>query len=111
MMKNKKMWLKIKKKETTFQANTTILLFLVTVIDLTGMTAINPTIVLTLDVALQWAALKHDPREPTLLLFRFGWTEEDNNNMNIRSCTCKVPGESNEYIFNCLGRVTAFPSL
>ncbi|XP_075973371.1 uncharacterized protein LOC142974760 [Anticarsia gemmatalis] len=72
------------------------LLSRLTVIDVTGVTVNNPTLVLTLDVALQWMALKHDPKEPTLLLFRFGWPEHQNKQINVGTCVCKVPGLSYE---------------
>lgn len=63
------------------------------IIDVSTLTTLNPSVVLTLDVALQWAALKHDPKEPTLLLFKFGWTEVDNSHINVRTCVCKIPGK------------------
>ncbi|KAJ8727887.1 hypothetical protein PYW08_016272 [Mythimna loreyi] len=78
------------------------------IVDLTTLTEINPAVVLTLDVALQWSALKHDPVEPTLLFFRFGWKEEDNRKINTKTCSCKVPGlsfELAEWIAANLSRV------
>ncbi|XP_035432955.1 uncharacterized protein LOC118264530 [Spodoptera frugiperda] len=72
------------------------LLSRLSIVDVSTLTTLNPSVVLTLDVALQWAALKHDPKEPTLLLFKFGWTEEDNSRINVGACVCKVPGLSYE---------------
>ncbi|XP_004922002.1 uncharacterized protein LOC101735820 [Bombyx mori] len=65
------------------------------IIDVTGLSNTNPPLVLTLDVAQQWISMKHDPREPTLLLFKFGWSEEDTHK-KVRSCICEIPGLSYE---------------
>ncbi|XP_030022240.2 uncharacterized protein LOC115441559 [Manduca sexta] len=62
------------------------------IIDVSTLARIDPAMILTLDVALQWLPLKHDPLEPTLLLFKFGWKEE--NYPQVRSCICKAPGIS-----------------
>ncbi|KAJ8730359.1 hypothetical protein PYW07_017397 [Mythimna separata] len=66
------------------------------VVDVSALTEHNPAMVLTLDVALQWPALKHDPIEPTLLFFKFGWKEADSWKINMKTCNCKVPGLSFE---------------
>ncbi|XP_028155977.1 uncharacterized protein LOC135074374 [Ostrinia nubilalis] len=69
------------------------LLTRLSIIDVSSLTRLHPSLVLTLDVALQWMALKTDPKEPTLLLFKFGWKEEQNMR---RSCVCEIPGLSYE---------------
>ncbi|CAG9786395.1 unnamed protein product [Diatraea saccharalis] len=78
---------------TTYPAviPTEFLLTRLTVIDVRSLTKISPSLTLTLDVALQWLALKHDPKEPTLLLFKFGWKDY---NSRKRTCVCKIPGLS-----------------
>ncbi|KOB74794.1 putative cyclase [Operophtera brumata] len=56
------------------------------IIDVSSHTELNEEFILTLDVALQFMVLKHDPRDPTLVLFKFGWKEEDSMRRTI-SCT------------------------
>jgi hypothetical protein len=73
------------------QPNSIFFLSLVSVIDITTLTKKNPSYVLTLDVALQWLPLKHDPKEPTLLLFKFGWVEDP---YMKKTCVCKIPGNN-----------------
>ncbi|XP_068631537.1 uncharacterized protein [Battus philenor] len=62
------------------------------IIDLTALTKSHQGVV-TLEMALQWSVLKHDPREPTLLLFKFGWKRTITYK---RRCVCKIPGLSYE---------------
>ncbi|CAK1546938.1 unnamed protein product [Leptosia nina] len=94
---------------------TEYLLTRLAIIDVSHMTKqISSSLILSLDVALQWMVLKHDPREPTLLLFNFGWKSKSTK----RQCICKIPGlsyELAEYIARNLTRVvgvaTDAPSL
>ncbi|CAH3998606.1 unnamed protein product [Pieris brassicae] len=93
---------------------TEYLLTRLAVIDLTSITKTIPTLVLSLEAALQWIVLRHDPREPTLLLFNFGWKSKSKR----RQCICQIPGLSYdlaEYIATNLSRVvgvaTDAPSL
>ncbi|XP_045448975.1 uncharacterized protein LOC123657476 [Melitaea cinxia] len=62
------------------------------IVDVSYLSKQDLNFVLTLDVALQWTTLKYDPREPTLVLFKFGWTDTNQN----RKCVCKIPGLSYE---------------
>ncbi|XP_026487000.2 uncharacterized protein LOC113394044 [Vanessa tameamea] len=84
------------------------------VIDVSYIAKLERDLTLTLDVALQWPILKHDPREPTLILFKFGWTE---TNLK-RKCICKIPGLSYELaewiaanLSHVVGVATDAPSL
>ncbi|CAH0719634.1 unnamed protein product, partial [Brenthis ino] len=61
-----------------------------TLIDVSYLTKMESNFVLTLDVALQWPVIKHDSKEPTLILFNFGWKQ---TNLK-RKCVCKIPGLS-----------------
>ncbi|XP_013143022.1 PREDICTED: uncharacterized protein LOC106106909 [Papilio polytes] len=63
------------------------------IVDLTSHIKSQQAAVITLDMALQWSALKHDPREPTLILFKFGWKRSITYK---RRCVCKIPGLSYE---------------
>ncbi|OWR53253.1 Kynurenine formamidase [Danaus plexippus plexippus] len=63
------------------------------IIDVSYLAKSNPSLVLSLDVALQWPVLKYDPLEPTLVLFKFGWSA---SNQLKRRCVCKIPGLSYE---------------
>ncbi|XP_045535788.1 uncharacterized protein LOC106718192 [Papilio machaon] len=64
------------------------------IVDLTSHIKSQQAAVITLDMALQWSALKHDPREPTLILFKFGWKRSLVSDK--RRCVCKIPGLSYE---------------
>ncbi|XP_038212120.1 uncharacterized protein LOC119832532 [Zerene cesonia] len=75
------------------------------VIDISYLVKVDPGLVLSLDVALQWPALKHDPRQATLILFKFGWLLTDNF---VKGCICRIPGlsyELAEYIASNLTHV------
>ncbi|XP_047529759.1 uncharacterized protein LOC125065943 [Vanessa atalanta] len=84
------------------------------VVDVSYIAKMDRDLTLTLDVALQWPILKHDPREPTLILFKFGWTD---TNLK-RKCICKIPGLSYELaewiaanLSHVVGVATDAPSL
>ncbi|CAH2038033.1 unnamed protein product, partial [Iphiclides podalirius] len=85
------------------------------VIDMTPITRVHQGAVVSLEQALQWSALKHDPREPTLLLFKFGWKRTVTYK---RRCVCKIPGLSYELaewiaanLSHVVGVATDAPSL
>ncbi|XP_034830779.2 uncharacterized protein [Maniola hyperantus] len=71
---------------------TEYLLTRLAIIDVSYLATVNPALVLSLEVALQWTVLKHDPHQPTLVLFKFGWKEVNQQ----RKCVCKIPGLSYE---------------
>ncbi|KAL0840906.1 hypothetical protein ABMA28_014705 [Loxostege sticticalis] len=72
---------------------TEFLLTRLSIIDVSALTKLHPSLVLSLDVALQWMSVKTDPKEPTLLLFKFGWKAEPGTK---RTCVCETPGLSYE---------------
>ncbi|CAG4979328.1 unnamed protein product [Colias eurytheme] len=75
------------------------------IIDISYLTKVDPGLVLSLDVALQWPVLKHDARQPTLILFNFGWALSDKF---VKGCICRIPGlsyELAEYIASNLTHV------
>ncbi|CAK1595780.1 unnamed protein product [Parnassius mnemosyne] len=85
------------------------------VIDMTSLVKNHQSAVVTLDIALQWTALKYDPREPTLILFKFGWKRTI---AYKRRCVCKIPGLSYELaewiaanLSHVVGVATDAPSL
>ncbi|XP_053607297.1 uncharacterized protein LOC128673466 [Plodia interpunctella] len=63
------------------------------VIDVSKIAKQDHNFVLTLNIAMQWMAVKRDPAEPTLLLFKFGWFAPPGNK---RGCACSIPGISFE---------------
>ncbi|CAH2106759.1 unnamed protein product [Euphydryas editha] len=84
------------------------------IVDVSYLSKEDLNFVLSLDVALQWSTLKYDPREPTLILFKFGWTDTNQN----RKCVCKIPGLSYELaewiaanLSHVVGVATDAPSL
>ncbi|RVE45943.1 hypothetical protein evm_009416 [Chilo suppressalis] len=102
---------------TTYPAiiPTEFLLTRLSVIDVTTLAKVSPSMVLSLEVALQWLALKYDPKEPTLLLFKFGWKEDNDHK---RTCICEMPGLSYELaewiaanLSHVVGVATDTPSL
>ncbi|KAI8435583.1 hypothetical protein MSG28_003860 [Choristoneura fumiferana] len=87
------------------------------VIDVTSITKINPDLALSLEVARQWIAVKQDPTEPTLLVFKFGWTEQQPY-YKRNKCICRIPGLSYELaqwiaanLSHVVGVATDAPSL
>lgn len=64
----------------------------VAVIDLSTHAASAPNLVLSLEVAQQWPVMKRDPKEPTLLLFKFGW-KDNRPAYRAKSCICNIPGK------------------
>ncbi|XP_072932275.1 uncharacterized protein [Epargyreus clarus] len=62
------------------------------IIDVSYLAKLDPDLSLSLDVARQWSILKRDPKESTLLLFKFGWKQTSTK----RQCVCRIPGISYE---------------
>ncbi|XP_049869196.1 uncharacterized protein LOC126368970 isoform X2 [Pectinophora gossypiella] len=74
------------------------------VIDVSTLVKLNSNLVLSLEVALQWPVLRADPKEPTLLLFKFGW--KAHGGKTARTCVCKIPGISFELAEWIAGNLT-----